>query len=294
MNIALTGANGSIGRELRPFLKHQGHNVFSISTSAPSDGKLSFTYEELIGKTINVKIDIFLHLASINSNLKEEEINKEIKLTKDMLLSLPALNCKKLIFFSSAKVYGDNSTSKVFYSEDDDLNPRCAYGKAKKLSEELIQHKSSSMGIKSIILRLPPVLCKSTNSNLGKLIQFSQRKIPLPIFAQGFKNQRSILSLNNLKTIINYAIQNNESFFNNEIYNASDSEFISISELLNAAGNSKIFFIPENFSKLFFKLPLIKTMLLKLYGNFVLDNSKLQSILDVKLKTTYQSLKLDR
>ena len=72
------------------------------------------------------------------------------------------------------------------------------------------------MGIKSIILRLPPVLCKSTNSNLGKLIQFSQRKIPLPIFAQGFKNQRSILSLNNLKTIINYAIQNNESFFNNE------------------------------------------------------------------------------
>jgi UDP-glucose 4-epimerase len=217
MNIALTGANGSIGRELRPFLKHQGHNVFSISTSSPSDGKLSFTYEELIGKTIDVKIDIFLHLASINSNLKEEEINKEIKLTKDMLLSLPTLNCKKLIFFSSAKVYGDNSTSKVFYSEDDDLNPRCSYGKAKKLSEELIQLKSSSMGIKSIILRLPPVLSKSTKSNLGKLIKFSQRKISLPIFAQGFKNQRSFLSLNNLKTIINYAIQNNESFLYNDI-----------------------------------------------------------------------------
>ena len=294
MNIALTGANGSIGRELRQFLKHLGHNVFSISTSSPSDGKLSFTYEELIGKTIDVKIDIFLHLASINSNLKEDEINKEIKLTKDMLLSLPTLNCKKLIFFSSAKVYGDNSLSTVFYSEDDDLNPRCSYGQAKKLSEELILLEASNMGIKSIILRLPPVLSKSTNSNLGKLMQFSQRKILLPIFAQGFKNQRSFLSFNNLKSIINFAIQNHESFFDNEIYNASDSEFISTSELLDAAGNSKILFIPENFSKLFFKLPLIKTTLLKLYGNFVLDNSKLQSILDVKLKTTYQSLKLDR
>ena len=88
MNIALTGANGSIGRELRPFLKHLGHNVFSISTSAPSDGKLSFTYEELIGKTIDVKIDIFLHLASINSNLKEDEITVK-EFAKNMGVTYP-------------------------------------------------------------------------------------------------------------------------------------------------------------------------------------------------------------
>ena len=96
MNIALTGANGSIGKELIPFLRGLGHNVYRISSSIPSDGEFYFSYKELIARSINVKIDVFFHLASINSNLAEEEINDEVNLTRDMLLSLPSLDCKKL------------------------------------------------------------------------------------------------------------------------------------------------------------------------------------------------------
>ena len=99
MNIALTGANGSIGKELIPFLIGLGHNVYRISSSIPSDGEFYFSYKELTARSINVKIDVFFHLASINSNLAEEEINDEVNLTRDMLLSLPSLSCKKLIFF---------------------------------------------------------------------------------------------------------------------------------------------------------------------------------------------------
>ena len=293
MNIALTGANGSIGKELIPFLIGLGHNVYRISSSIPSDGEFYFSYKELIAGSINVKIDVFFHLASINSNLVEEEINDEVNLTRDMLLSLPSLDCKKLIFFSSAKVYGDNSFSKVFFSEEDQLKPICSYGKAKKFSEELIQIESFRLGIKSIIFRLPPVFNKLSNSNLGKLIKLSQSKIPLPILKQGLDNQRSFLSLNNLKAIIDFALINKETFFENEIYNSSDSEFISINELLTEAGNSYIFIIPKTLSNFFLKLPLIKNLLLKLYGNFVLDNSKLQAVMDVKLKTTHQSIKIN-
>jgi len=86
---------------------------------------------------------------------------------------------------------------------------------------------------------------------------------------------------------------NKETFFQNEIYNASDSESISLNELLRVAGNSYIFIIPKKISNLFLKLPVIKKLLLKLYGNFVLDNSKLQSAMDVKLKTTHQSIKIN-
>lgn len=293
MNIALTGANGSVGKELIPFLRGLGHSVYSISSSLQSDSEFCFSYEELISKTINVKIDVFFHLASINSNLTDKEINDEVKLTRDVLFSLSSLDCKKLIFFSSAKVYGDNSFSEVLFSEEDQLKPICSYGKAKKLSEELIQIESYRLGIKSIIFRLPPVLNKLSNSNLGKLIKLSQNRIPLPILAQGLVNQRSFLSLNNLKAIIDFALTNKETFFENEIYNSSDSEFISISELLTLAGNSYIFIIPKTLSNFFFKLPLIKNLLLKLYGNFVLDNSKLQAKMDVKLKTTHQSIKIN-
>ena len=101
MNIALTGANGSIGKELIPFLIGLGHNVYRISSSIPSDGEFYFSYKELIARSINVKIDVFFHLASINSNLAEEEINDEVNLTRDMLLSLEIdPNNENIIYFS--------------------------------------------------------------------------------------------------------------------------------------------------------------------------------------------------
>ena len=53
MNIALTGANGSIGRELTPFLKGLGHNIYTISSSVQSDGECIFSYADLFEKTIN-------------------------------------------------------------------------------------------------------------------------------------------------------------------------------------------------------------------------------------------------
>ena len=38
------------------------------------------------------------------------------------------------------------------------------------------------------------------------------------------------------------------------------------------------------------KIPFLNRFLLRLYGNFELNNSKLESIMNVKLKTTNQSL----
>ena len=82
MNIALTGANGSIGRELTPFLKGLGHNIYTISSSVQRDGERIFSYADLFGKTINVKIDIFFHLATINSQLSENQIVIDTMLKK--------------------------------------------------------------------------------------------------------------------------------------------------------------------------------------------------------------------
>jgi nucleoside-diphosphate-sugar epimerase len=290
MNIALTGANGSIGRELVPFLRRLGHSVFTISSSIPADGKFNYSYEELNARAININIDIFFHLASINSNLNDEEIDLEIQLTKEVLFSLPSLNCKKLIFFSSAKVYGDNSFSSIIYNEQASLNPTSSYGKAKKLCEELIHAESSNLGVSSTIFRSPPILNQSTDSNLGKLIKFSKYRIPIPIFAQGSLNQRSFLSFNNLEKIINFVTENEQLFFQNDTYNMSDHGFISLSELLESIGKSYLLKIPLKVSNLFFNIPLFNSILLKLYGNFVLDNSKLETKMDVKLKTTRQSL----
>lgn len=290
MNIALTGANGSIGRELTPFLKGLGHNIYTISSSVQRDGERIFSYADLFAKTINVKIDIFFHLATINSQLSENEIGLETQLTKNILSSLPSLNCKKLIFLSSAKVYGDNTYSSIIFDEKSPLNPLCSYGKAKKLCEELIQLESPNLGIYPTIFRLPPVLNQSYDSGLGKLIRLSRFRIPIPILYQGFVNQRSFLSFNNFKETIHFFLENEDLLSQNEIYNVSDNEFISLSQLLLAAKKCYLIKIPLKISELFFKIPFLSSFLLRLYGNFELNNSKLEAKMNVKLKTTNQSL----
>jgi len=143
MIIAVTGASGSIGIELIPFLESLGHTVIKISSSSPSDNSFSYTFNQLADKEIQSKVDLFIHLASLNANINSKNFNEEIGLTKKVLLSLPSLGCSKLIFFSSAKVYGDNCFSENIFTEFSDLNPEDVYGIAKKKCEELIFQESS-------------------------------------------------------------------------------------------------------------------------------------------------------
>lgn len=106
MNIAVSGANGSIAKDLLPYLKKNGFNVIKISNSLEANGINQFSFEDLKLNNIKVKVDIFIHLASYNSRLDEGNFKNEISLTKNVLDAMRPLNCNKIIFFSSCKVYG--------------------------------------------------------------------------------------------------------------------------------------------------------------------------------------------
>ena len=75
MIIAVSGASGSIGKELIAFLESLNHKVIRISSSIPRDGKLFFSFEDLRNQAIHCSVDIFFHLASLNANLNENNIN---------------------------------------------------------------------------------------------------------------------------------------------------------------------------------------------------------------------------
>ena len=138
MIIALTGSSGSIGKELVPFLKDLGHDVIKITSSSQPNGADKFSYFELQNNLISIEVDLFIHLASLNADLNEKDIEQEVGLTEQVLSALPALKCRRLIFFSTSKVYGDNHLEANIFNEKSFLNPQCSYGKAKRLCEELI------------------------------------------------------------------------------------------------------------------------------------------------------------
>ena len=288
MIIALTGASGSIGRELTPFLISLGFRVIIISSSSPSNGESIFSYNDLKSNNIPLKVHLVIHLASNNSNLNDDKISNELQLTNTILKSMPDLQCNNLIFFSTAKVYGDNSEEKNVFDEESPLNPSCAYSKAKKLCEEQVIIESDKENYNSVILRLPPVLNQSQSSNLGKLISLAQKGIPLIALAQGASNKRSFISMNNIKTIIEALLKTKGANPRAEIYNLADDEYISLNKLLGFKNQKRIFTLPRFISRPIFKIPFLNNILLKLYGNFMLDNKKLKSHLNVKLATTIE------
>lgn len=289
MNIAVTGATGSIGKELIPFIKSLGHEVFIISSSLASDGKNTFTYEDIKNNNMSITADVLIHLASLNSAVGSDSIDQELRITEDVLVSLPRLSCKKLIFFSSAKVYGDNSMSEVIFDESSLLQPACLYGEAKKRCEELIS-KESTNSVSSIIFRLPPYLTRSSNSNLSKLLNLSRLGIPLPCFNMNIKNQRSFISLNNIQAAIKILLENPTLIDNVKIYNLADDNFISLAGLLKISGKGRIFTLPKFFVTLILLIPFLRNIFIKIYGNFALDNSKIKQDMGVKLTSTPESM----
>ncbi|EKO36109.1 NADH(P)-binding protein, PF13460 family [SAR86 cluster bacterium SAR86E] len=289
MIIAVSGASGSLGKDLTKFIEAQGHDVIRISSSLVPDNYSSFSFNDLVKQKISRKIDIFFHLASLNENITEENIFKEIELTNAVLDCLPTMNCTNLIFYSTTKVYGDNSYKYSILDELSPAIPNCSYGRAKKLCEDLVMDRSRESKLNFLILRLPPVLNYSTKSNIGKLISLS-KKIPLVSFVQGNKNKRSFISSENIEEMTLKILQKPQLISHNSIYNLADHGHISLNELLRAGGSKKIFLIPNIIFFFFKTIPIFRNILLKLYGNFQVDNSKITAELSVKLNTTSECI----
>jgi UDP-glucose 4-epimerase len=292
MIIAVTGATGSIGKELVPFLEQLGHKVVKISSSIVSNDQHIFSYDDYRKGRIKFSVDIVIHLASYNSLLQEENYNSEIQLADDIVNGLSSIDCKRLIFFSTGKVYGDNSFSFQEFDESSSLNPSCQYSKAKKECEKLILQKSKDLEFNSIIFRLAPVLNQSADSSLGKLMKIASLGIPLLSLSTGENNQRSFTSFNNIMTVIEHVIENVDSTFINEIYNLCDDDYISLNDLFRWNKKTLVIKIPQAISNQLLQNSYLKNVLLKLYGNFILKNEKLKRYMGVKLKSTAGSLSI--
>lgn len=123
-------------------------------------------------------------------------------------------------------------------------------------------------------------------------MSIAQKGLPLIMLAQGASNKRSFISMNNIKTTIQALLKRKEPIAKNEIYNLADNQYISLNHLLEFHNKKNIYTLPRIISNLIFNMPFLNNILLKLYGNFMVDNKKLQSNMNVKLTTTDESLSI--
>ena len=281
MNIALTGSSGLIGSFLKKDLKNAGYDVLCISSSKSIHNENIYTYEEILARKINLKADLIIHLASINSNLNEYQIDEELNLSKKVFQSMCALDCKKIIFFSSIKVYGENSFAKNEYTEESLLKPESCYGEAKKKCENFFIEKASDKNFSYFILRLSPLILESSGTNIGKFYYLVRKGFPLPSFQIGNHNKRSFLSYENLVKSL-FIILNMKIIIQNEIFNLADPDSISTHSLINEIGiivgrKPKIINLPDFLFNLMMRVNRLQSILNRVYGNFNISCEKFKN-----------------
>jgi UDP-glucose 4-epimerase len=280
MNIALTGSSGLIGSLLAEDLKKMGHNILCISSSQSSHESNIFLYDEILSENHLFQADCLLHLASQNSDLMSSDINKEVSISQKTIDCMMALDCKKIIFFSSIKVYGDNSFEYRQIDEDSSLEPTCFYGTAKKKCEAAISQLASQKDFNYIIFRLPPLLIDHPKSNLRKLFQLAQKGYPIPSFKAGDSNLRSFLPYKLLKQVI-ATVLGDTNKISNQIFNLTNSKPISTNALFALIGDKvgkkiKIVYLPNFIFNIMRRVTTLESLLCRLYGNFHISNAKLK------------------
>lgn len=294
MNVAITGARGFIGSHLCEMINDLGHKVICISRKKNEN---CYSFEDLFQLKINSNIDCFIHLASPNYDYaKDSSLEDGISLlTEKILKVLDNYNCKKLIFFSSAKIYGEPSiTRNYIFKENSVPSPLSDYGKEKLKAEKKIISHSQSSNLNYVIYRMPMVYDSGNKSNVNRLLKLIEKSYPFILFKNINHLKKSFLSIENIKLCIEYNLQNIDSI-SSDIFNISDKNNVSVNEfIINIKkildSRSILITLPYFLLKFLIKLPFLGRYFLKLYGQHEISNQNVQKTYKIEFFDTYSCI----
>ena len=246
MKVFVTGGAGFVGRHLvESFLKkHQVKIYDNLSNSSESDiihllDSVDFVKGDILDyKTLLASckgFDVVIHLAA-KINVAESIINPEITNkvnisgTENILNACAENKIKKIIFASSASVYGRNDFT---INEKSETNPLSPYGNSKLLAEDKIISFSQKNNLDSIILRMFNVYGKGQiEQYAGVITKFAKniaQNISLEIYGDG-EQTRDFISINDVVEAYHHSLDNINGKRGN-IYNIGSGKHTSIIQL---------------------------------------------------------------
>ena len=284
MRIAVTGANGFVGRALCPFLeKHLGAELITLTrTPTQSNNQevsFSATDQELIQALKGV--DCLIHLAARahtqNSTVTDFERDNQT-LTARILNLCVIAKIPRVIYLSSIKVNGNSTSGRMPYTADDVPQPEDIYGQSKLDCENLLKQQLTHTEIQWVIIRPPLVYGDNNKGNLHTLETLIGKHMPLP-FGK-LDNRRDLISIENLCNLIALCISHPNAA--NNIFLASDDISRSTRDIIQLLANRKK--IPVRFFNLpnwVFTLikPCAPQIIERLTGNLQVDITKTKSLL---------------
>ena len=241
-SVAITGANGFIGRHLSHYLsKHCTRVVCLTTSSAPPLScssniqyiSIDYSDHSSFCEALN-DCDVLIHLASIahiNTSNKSPQmsyhyIDTNLTLLISALSAARATTISQFIFLSSIGVYGDQfNFARAPIDENFSYKPCHAYSLSKAVCENYLSNYCLSHGLDWTILQPPLVYSQDAPGNFRSLYEFVSSSYILPF--SGVNTLRSYISIGNLCSAINLCVLNSATF--NDKFILSDCCDISLS-----------------------------------------------------------------
>jgi len=226
MKILVTGGSGFIGSHLVNRLRNDGHDVDIIDLKINKNVNNPNHYPK-------VKYDIIYHLAAnadVRGGIKNRfvDLQNNILGTHSVLEFMVRSGCKKLVFTSSATIYGERKDLPTKESASN-LEPISIYGASKLACEKLISAYSSCFDIEAYIFRLGNII--GSGNTHGVINDFVNKLISTPKELEVLGDGNQIKQYLDVSDAIEAFCNLPKSDKNFNVYNLASSEIVKVKDL---------------------------------------------------------------
>jgi nucleoside-diphosphate-sugar epimerase len=251
MQIAISGANGFVGKALSSLLCDTGHDVIALVRRAGTcDTRYPQVREYVIPDDNFASIadghpelppcDAFVHLAA-RVHMMRDDVADPLAAYRvaNVEGALNAANAarragvRRIIFVSSVKALGEKEPGRP-WREDDVPAPVDPYGISKYEAEEALQEFGRTNGIEVVIVRPPLVYGPGVRANFRGLMRAVDRGVPLPLGAVSAR--RSMVYVGNLADAIRFVATYPGPI--GGVFHVSDGDDLTVSGMVEAIANA--------------------------------------------------------
>jgi UDP-glucose 4-epimerase len=248
MRVAITGANGFVGRRLVAEFAADANEVIAAAREPIAELPLGVCWRQApdLGSAsdwgeVVCECDVLVHAAArvhVMQDAAEDRFAAyraaNVEGTVALARKAAREGVRRFLFISSVKVNGEGTMIGRPYRADDPPAPVDPYGVSKAEAEAALFDLGSETGMEIIVVRPVLVYGPGVRANFAAMMKAIASGLPLPL--GGVRNQRSLLFVGNLSDLVRRAAVHPAAA--GQVFLASDGNDLSTAEMARRLGTA--------------------------------------------------------